>query len=110
MSFRVIPRNADSTTVVLVRYRYQVPTSAVRTNPRNRARATWHLVFLLRRPSYDDNNEKSILFHCKVMENKRGLLDDDEMCSRGLESRTRSGAQRRRQQIEASVDTVLCEQ
>jgi hypothetical protein len=54
--------------------------------------------------------QKSYHFIVKLMENKRGLLDDNEMCSRGLESRTRAGERRRRQQIEASVDAVLCEQ
>ena len=40
----------------------------------------------------------------------RGLLDNNEICSRGLESRTRADAQQRRQKIEATVNAVLCEQ
>ena len=58
--------------------------------------------------------KQSYRFIVKLMESKQGLLQDeeeeDEMCSRGLESKTRVASRRRRQQIEASVDAVLCEQ
>jgi hypothetical protein len=56
-------------------------------------------------------SKKSQLFIVKTME--RGLTsleDDDELCPRGLEERTRKGARRKQQCIEASRDAVLCEQ
>lgn len=56
-------------------------------------------------------SKKSQLFIIKMMERGMGSLEcDDELCSRGLETRTRTGARRKRQSIEASWDAVLGEQ
>jgi hypothetical protein len=41
----------------------------------------------------------------------RPLLEiDDEMCTRGLEARTRTGTRQKRQNILRALDAVLCEQ
>jgi hypothetical protein len=53
--------------------------------------------------------KKSYAFIVRLIEGKQGR-EDDEMCSRGLETKTRLGARRRQQQIEGSVDAVLFEQ
>ena len=54
--------------------------------------------------------KSSFFFTVKMMESKHVLLDDNEMCTRGLESRTRAGTQRKRQHVQTSVDVVLYEQ
>jgi hypothetical protein len=53
--------------------------------------------------------KRSYSFIVRLMESKQGL-DEDEMCFRGLETKTRSGARRRRQNIESSMDAVIWEQ
>jgi hypothetical protein len=56
-------------------------------------------------------SKKSQLFIVKMME--RGLSsleDDDELCPRGLEERTRKGARSKQQNIDASRDAVMWEQ
>lgn len=50
-------------------------------------------------------------FAIKMLENKECALEEnDELCSRGLESRTKAGARRKRMNIAASWDAVLYEQ
>ena len=54
---------------------------------------------------------KAYLFIVKLMEKTRPFQDDDEeLCSRGLESRTRDGARRRKRDVETAIDAVLSEQ
>jgi hypothetical protein len=53
--------------------------------------------------------QKSYAFIVRLIEYNQGL-EDDEMCSRGLETKTRLGMRRRKQQIEVAVDAVLFEQ
>jgi hypothetical protein len=58
--------------------------------------------------------KKSVSFTVKLMEWKEGESiyddDDEEVCPRGLEGHTRNGFRRKRQNVEAAVDTVLIEQ
>ncbi len=56
--------------------------------------------------------QKSVSFTVKLMERKDVTIDDDdtELCYRGLESQTRRGSRRKRQNVEVAVDTVLMEQ
>jgi len=56
-------------------------------------------------------SRKSQMFIVKLMERGMSSLEDDEeLCPRGLESRTRLGARRKNETIEASWDAVLGEQ
>lgn len=56
-------------------------------------------------------SRKSQMFIVKLMERGMSSLEDDEeLCPRGLESRTRAGARRKTRTIEASWDAVLGEQ
>ena len=56
-------------------------------------------------------SRKSQMFIVKLMERGMSSLDEDEeLCPRGLESRTRAGARRKNEAIEASWDAVLGEQ
>jgi len=56
-------------------------------------------------------SKKSQLFIIKLMDRGMGSLEnDDELCPRGLEGRTRAGARRKRKSIEAAWDAVLGEQ
>ena len=54
--------------------------------------------------------KKSYCFIVRMMERRQHLDEVEEMCSRGLETRTRIGEKRRRQYIEASLDAVFYEQ
>jgi hypothetical protein len=54
---------------------------------------------------------KSCVFIVKMMESKRIMqADDDELCTRGLEFKTKAAAKSRRRQVEISIDSVLLEQ
>jgi len=56
-------------------------------------------------------SKKSQLFIIKMMERGMSALeDDDELCPRGLEGRTRTGSRRKNKIIETAWDVVLGEQ
>eukprot|EP00934_Nitzschia_sp_Nitz4_P002115 Nitzschia sp. Nitz4//scaffold289_size23394//9758//10390//NITZ4_008477-RA/size23394-processed-gene-0.12-mRNA-1//-1//CDS//3329545822//2115//frame0 len=54
--------------------------------------------------------KKSQYFALKLMENKEPFPDDEDLCARGLESRTRNGSRLKRMNIESAWDAVLYEQ